>query len=99
MTDADKLGFEQVGSMAKSTNSEPSESSEQRIIRTAIEVALLYKGQEIYLRNLKLNDDDLLVGEVSGLSNICAREFEGVKLGQKLSFRYQHIQHSTMHNA
>lgn len=95
MTDADTFGFEQAGPTPRSKNTKPSESPEQRIIRTAIEVSLLYKGQEIHLRNLNLNEDDGLVGEVSGFSNICARQFEGITLGQRLSFRYQHIQHLT----
>ena len=99
MTDADILGFEKVGATPQPTQTKQSESPEQKVARTALEVALLYRGQEIYLRNLKVNNDDSLVGKVSGFSNICAREFEGIKLGQTLSFRYQHIQHSTMHNA
>lgn len=98
-SDADILGFEKVGATPQSTQTKKSETPEQKVTRTAVEVALLYKGKEIYLRNLTLNNDGLLVGKVSGLSNICAREFEGIKLGQTLSFRYQHIQHSTGHNA
>ncbi|WP_415892803.1 hypothetical protein ACMXYN_16975 [Neptuniibacter sp. PT8_73] len=94
-TDADTLGFDLVGPTPPNTNTAPTESPEQRIARTAIEVALLFKGQEVHLRDIQLNEDGTLKGEVSGFSNVCAREFEGVRFGQSLSFRYPHIQHST----
>ncbi|WP_415899486.1 hypothetical protein [Neptuniibacter sp. QD48_11] len=94
-TDADILGFDLVGPTPPNTNTAQTESPEQRIARTAIEVALLFKGQEVHLRDIHLNVDGTLKGEVSGFSNVCAREFEGVRFGQSLSFRYQHIQHST----
>lgn len=94
-TDADTLGFNLVGPTPPNTNAAQPESPEQRIARTAIEVALLFKEQEIHLRDIQLNEDGTLKGEVSGFSNVCAREFEGVRFGQTLSFRYPHIQHST----
>ncbi|WP_415882811.1 hypothetical protein [Neptuniibacter sp. QD34_54] len=94
-TDADTLGFDLVGPTPPNSNATQSESPEQRIAHTAIEVALLFKGQEVHLRDIELNEDGTLKGEVSGFSNVCAREFEGVRFGQALSFRYQHIQHST----
>ncbi|WP_415889600.1 hypothetical protein ACMXYV_17050 [Neptuniibacter sp. SY11_33] len=97
-TDADTLGFDLVGPTPPNTNAAQSESPEQRIARTAIEVALLFKGQEVHLRDIKLNEDGTLKGEVSGFSNVCAREFESVRFGQSLSFRYQHIQHSTKYD-
>lgn len=98
-TDADSLGFDLVGPAPQNANTAQSESPEQRIARTAIEVALLFKGQEVHLRDIQLNADGSLKGEVSGFSNVCAREFEGVRFGQNLSFRYQHIQHSTRKDA
>lgn len=94
-TDADTLGFELVAPAPQISPDPQVESPEQRIARTAIEVALLFKGQEIHVRNITLNEDGSLNGEVAGFSNVCAREFEGVRLGQSLSFSYQHIQHST----
>jgi len=94
-TDADTLGFNLVAPAPQVSPNPQVESPEQRIARTAIEVALLFKGQEVHIRHLTLNDDGTLSGEVAGFSNVCAREFEGVRFGQSLSFRYQHIQHST----
>ncbi|WP_415886222.1 hypothetical protein ACMXYO_16460 [Neptuniibacter sp. QD37_6] len=98
-TDADALGFELVGPTPQYTPITQTESSEARIARTAIEVALLYKGQEVHLREIQLAEDGTLKGEVSGFSNVCAREFEGVRFGQSLSFRFQHIQHATRKDA
>ena len=97
-TDADRLGFELSGkdpSTSQKSNVQDENNPERRIARNAEQVALLYKGQEIHLRYIELNKDGFLVGKVFEFSNACSNQYEGIKLGQKISFRYLHVQHTS----
>ncbi|MFY0677894.1 MAG: hypothetical protein JXR18_11475 [Neptuniibacter sp.] len=94
-TDADKLGFDVVESATTSsqTTAESSNSPEKRIADTAGEVALFYKGIEVHIRNIELGVNGNLTGRVSDFTNVCSTQYEALKLGQTLSFRYPHVQH------
>ena len=96
-TDADRLGFDSAGEQlpASQTNNMQDENCpERRIVSNSAHVALFYKGQEIHLRDIELNQEGFLVGRVFEFSNLCSIQFEDIKLGQKISFRYLHIQHT-----
>lgn len=94
-TDADKLGFDVVESATTSNQTTPESSNnpEKRIADTAEEVALFYKGIEVHIRNIELGENGNLTGRVSDFSNVCSTQYEALKLGQTLSFRYPHVQH------
>ena len=93
-TDADKLGFNVVepATTNNPTNTD-SNSPEKRIADTAEEVALFYKGIEVYIQNIAVDENGNLTGRVANFSNVCSTQYEGLKLGQALSFRYSHVQH------
>ena len=93
-TDADKMGFDVVES---ATTSNPiktdSNSPEKRIADTAEQVALFYKGIEVHVQTISVDENGNLTGRVANFSNVCSTQYEGLKLGQRLSFRYPHVQH------
>lgn len=96
-TDADRLGFESVGEYSPASqknNIQDDNSPERRIVKNSVRVALLYKGQEIHLRDIEFNRQGIFTGKVFEFSNVCSMQFEGIKLGQKVSFRYLHIQYT-----
>lgn len=95
-SDADIMGFKKVGlTPAASDISNPHNINrpEQNLINKAVEVALCYKGVEVHVRNLELNDDGLLLGQVFNFTHICTTQYEGLRLGQAITFRYTHVQH------
>ncbi len=94
-TDADKLGFEVVESATTNnkTTAESNNSPEKRIADTAEVVALVYKRIEVHIGNIELDENGNLTGRVSDFLNICSPQYEGLTLGQALSFRYPHVQH------
>lgn len=94
-TEADKLGFDVVESVTTSnqTAAENSNSPEKRIADTAEEVALFYKGIEVHIKTISVDENGNLTGRVSDFTNVCSTQYEGLKLGQTLSFRYPHVQH------
>jgi len=93
-TDADRLGFDIItGEPQASCNFEAGHSPEKRISEEAKQVALLYKGVEVHIKNIAITREGCLAGQVSEFGQICSTQYEGVKLGQVLSFRYPHIHH------
>lgn len=88
-TDAEKLGFEVVESAISASGDYTVQ--EKRIVETAEEVTLRYKGRDILINTLTHGVCGIS-GRVSEVSNVCATTYEGVRLGQHLSFRYFHIQ-------
>lgn len=91
-TDAEEMGFDVVP--VQSTDRADDFSEEKRIVATADKAALLYKGMEVYVQDLQLLSSGILSGQISDFSNICSTQYEGLSLGQKITFRYQHIQHT-----
>lgn len=90
-TEADQLGFEIAGAQPSSSN--VNTLAAKRLTDKAAEVALLYKGLEIYIRKIELDPEGYLVGQIADFSNVCSTQYEGLRLGQSLSFRHQHVQH------
>lgn len=94
-TDADKMSFDVVKSATtrNQTTAEDSLPPEKRIADTAEEVTLFYKGIEVHVQTISVDEDGNLSGRVSDFVNVCSTQYEGLKLGQRLSFRYPHVQH------
>jgi len=96
-TEADQLGFDIAGAQASNTDVNTDTLAAKRLADKAEEVALLYKGLEIYVRKIELAPEGYLVGQIADFSNVCSTQYEGLKLGQSLSFRHQHVQHISKH--
>lgn len=92
-TEADQLGFEIAGAQTSNSDLNTDALAAKRLADRAEEVALLYKGLEIYVRKIELAPEGYLVGQLADFSNVCSTQYEGLKLGQSLSFRHQHVQH------
>jgi len=76
---ADQMGFESIDQSASESHAAP----------TA--VYLLYKDRNIHIRDIQLTEDGQLTGVVSGIENVCAVQYEGLRIGQTITFRPQHI--------
>ena len=92
-TEADQLGFEIAGAQASNSDVNTDALAAKRLADKAEEVALLYKGLEIYVRKIELAPEGFLIGQIADFSNVCSTQYEGLRLGQSLSFRHQHVQH------
>lgn len=90
-TDADEMGFD-VTASASGTESRSLPDADDQTLADKKPV-LRYKERDIHVQNVRLDNDRMLVGQVSEISNVCSVQYEGLKLGQTISFRYQHIQH------
>lgn len=96
-TEADQLGFEIAGSQSSNSDVNTDVLAAKRLADKAEEVALLYKGLEIYVRKIELAPEGFLIGQIADFSNVCSTQYEGLRLGQPLSFRHQHVQHISKH--
>lgn len=93
-TDADNMGFEVAGVEPTTAHSPLDENSpEKRLVARANEVALVYKDREIHVRDITLDEHGFLVGQVSDFSNVCTTQYEGLRLGQTITFRHPHVHH------
>ena len=88
-TDADEMGFE-------ATPNAPAADNHLSLDNQALsdkKPVLRYRERDIHIQNVHVNSDQTLVGQVCEISNVCSAQYEGLKLGQTISFRCQHIQH------
>ncbi len=95
-TDAEMLGFEYAGIATEAPQiTEPldPQSPERRMAEQASEVALFYKGREVHVRNISVDQNGFLMGEVFSVAHLCAMHYESLKLGQRITFRYLHVHH------
>ena len=92
-TQADQLSFEIAGAHTPNSDVTTDTLAAKRLADKAEEVALLYKGLEIYVRKIELAPEGYLIGQIADFSNVCSIQYEGLRLGQPLSFRHQHVQH------
>ncbi|MCW8885699.1 MAG: hypothetical protein OQK12_10670 [Motiliproteus sp.] len=88
-TDADKLDFEPAMSKIGKPN-ESAQLSAQADYKNCC-LSLLYKGINVHVRNIRLGKDGALIGDVFEFTNICSTAYEGVRLGQSISFRDYHV--------
>lgn len=94
ISQADELGFEIAGAADTSSScAHEGVTAEQTMAGKTDKVALFYKGVTIEVDNVVLESQTLLTGHVSDFSNICSTQYEGLRLGQKLTFRAVHVHH------
>lgn len=95
MLNADDLGVDLVGVKVANTNDlQTTHSPEARLVTRGVDVSVRYKGVDIRIEKIEQDDNGLLVGLVSSFSNVCSTQYEGIGLGQKITFRYHHVQQS-----
>lgn len=87
--DADEMGFDAILSAPAADNhlslNNQALSDKKPVLR--------YRERDIHIQNVRVNSDQTLVGQVCEISNVCSAQYEGLRLGQTISFRCQHIQH------
>ena len=88
-TDADEMGFDEILN-APTAENRPLLNDQTLIDKKPV---LRYRERSIHLQNVRMNSDHTLTGRVCEISNVCSVQYEGLRLGQTISFRYQHIQH------
>ena len=86
-TTAEQLGCERI-----KHQDIPDTSELTGFVQRTDKVALLYKEREIHLRDIHLADTGVLTGTVCEIANVCAIQYESIRIGQVLSFEYAHIQ-------
>lgn len=77
---ADQLGFDTLKHQTSDFN-----------VAAQTSASLLYKDRNIHIRDIQLTEDGQLTGVVSGIENVCAVQYEGLRIGQTITFRPQHI--------
>jgi len=93
-TIADKMNFKQTESDRAKTfigHVGSQVPSEEWIAQEGDTVGLILDGQTIYVRDLKLNKSDHLIGNVFSLKNNNAVKYKSLELDQEISFRHVHV--------
>lgn len=95
MLNADDLGVDLVGVKVANTNDlQTPHSPEAKLAVRGVDVSVRYKGVDIRIEKIEQDENGFLVGSVSSFSNVCSTQYEGIGLGQKIAFRYYHVQQS-----
>lgn len=79
-TIADQLGFDTLKYQASDFK-----------VTAQTSASLLYKDRNIHIHDIQLTEDGPLTGVVSGIENVCAVQYEDLRIGQTITFRPQHI--------
>jgi hypothetical protein len=98
MTLADNMGFDQTsGDAAVSFCSDITSSlrSGNWVTQEGDHVGLKFHDKWIYLRDVVLNPEGYMTAEIRGFGYNSGSEFNGLIVGQTISFRHAHVFHLT----
>ncbi len=93
-TVADEMAFEAAGGAAATpeiSGAQNVDSREKKLAECGDDASLRYRGVNVLVTDIELDKSGCLTGIVSEFSNVCSMHYEGLKLGQKISFRYLHV--------
>lgn len=98
MTIADELNFERTPSgrmlsfMSDIYSGEPASTC---VVKDGDDVGLRYQGITVILGNLVINPEGYLIGEIMAFGMHSSHDLGGLFVGKILTFRKEHIFHTT----